>query len=147
MLLTRAPLILRCVRLACVRPAASVRSEPGSNSQVLCDQPGISPTNLKDGYRTNNTLPKHSSGHPLSPVDSVQSMLACKMHIQRYPKNEPDFRSFPGHAACASLLSIDSLVQEPGQKPITLRPDLHQKTETGTHKSRRISPLQSQASA
>src|SRR5829696_1819310 len=24
----------RCVRLACVRPAASVRSEPGSNSQV-----------------------------------------------------------------------------------------------------------------
>jgi hypothetical protein len=33
-LLTRAPLPLRSVRLACVRPAASVRSEPGSNSQV-----------------------------------------------------------------------------------------------------------------
>ena len=38
MLLTRAPLIhtRRCfiVRLACVRPAANVRSEPGSNSPV-----------------------------------------------------------------------------------------------------------------
>ena len=34
MLLTRLPLPLRSVRLACVRPAASVRSEPGSNSQV-----------------------------------------------------------------------------------------------------------------
>ncbi len=34
MLLTRLPLPLRSVRLACVRPAASVRSEPGSNSQI-----------------------------------------------------------------------------------------------------------------
>ena len=34
MLLTRPPLSRRTVRLACVRPAASVRSEPGSNSQV-----------------------------------------------------------------------------------------------------------------
>ena len=34
MLLTRLPLTLRCVRLACVKPAASVRSEPGSNSHV-----------------------------------------------------------------------------------------------------------------
>ena len=38
-LLTRAPLIqkassLYSVRLACVKPAASVRSEPGSNSHV-----------------------------------------------------------------------------------------------------------------
>ena len=34
MLLSRLPLPLRGARLACVRPAASVRSEPGSNSQV-----------------------------------------------------------------------------------------------------------------
>ena len=38
-LLTRAPLIYKAsflysVRLACVKPAASVRSEPGSNSHV-----------------------------------------------------------------------------------------------------------------
>ena len=31
-LLTRSPLILRCARLACMRHAISVRSEPGSNS-------------------------------------------------------------------------------------------------------------------
>ena len=34
MLLTRLPLLLRGARLACVKPAASVRSEPGSNSHV-----------------------------------------------------------------------------------------------------------------
>ena len=34
MLLTRPPLPLLAVRLACVKHAASVRSEPGSNSQV-----------------------------------------------------------------------------------------------------------------
>jgi hypothetical protein len=33
-LLTRLPLVLPRARLACVKPAASVRSEPGSNSQV-----------------------------------------------------------------------------------------------------------------
>jgi hypothetical protein len=33
-LLSRLPLPLRGARLACVKPAASVRSEPGSNSQV-----------------------------------------------------------------------------------------------------------------
>ena len=33
-LLTRSPLFRRSVRLACVKPAASVRSEPGSNSPV-----------------------------------------------------------------------------------------------------------------
>ena len=33
-LLTRPPLPLLTVRLACVKHAASVRSEPGSNSQV-----------------------------------------------------------------------------------------------------------------
>jgi hypothetical protein len=32
--LTRLPLALLRARLACVRPAASVHSEPGSNSQV-----------------------------------------------------------------------------------------------------------------
>ena len=37
-LLTRPPLTLRSARLACIRHAASVRPEPGSNSQIyiLC---------------------------------------------------------------------------------------------------------------
>ena len=34
MLRTRAPLVLRPVRLACIRPAASVHPEPGSNSPL-----------------------------------------------------------------------------------------------------------------
>ena len=46
-LLTRLPLPLRGARLACVKPAASVRPEPGSNSQVEFEDPmpgGIIPT-------------------------------------------------------------------------------------------------------
>jgi hypothetical protein len=47
-LLTRPPLPLRGARLACVRPAASVRSEPGSNSQVqLIADKAIKPTSIR----------------------------------------------------------------------------------------------------
>ncbi|MBE6457185.1 MAG: hypothetical protein E7011_00005 [Alphaproteobacteria bacterium] len=51
-LLTRAPLNPQVqapassVRLACLRPAASVRSEPGSNSQVL-NNLLVSPVHIK----------------------------------------------------------------------------------------------------
>ena len=39
-LLTRSPLTLRCVRLACIRHAASVHPEPGSNSPLsMLDNP------------------------------------------------------------------------------------------------------------
>ena len=58
MLLTRLPLPLRGVRLACVRPAASVRSEPGSNSQVESLDSGfgleVNPRNhLRNGHLHN----------------------------------------------------------------------------------------------
>ena len=46
MLLTRLPLLLRGARLACVKPAASVRSEPGSNSHVENSIIGIYVTSL-----------------------------------------------------------------------------------------------------
>src|SRR3546814_19666099 len=42
-LLTRAPLLRRAGRLACVSHAASVRSEPGSNSQVDSTAPAANP--------------------------------------------------------------------------------------------------------
>src|SRR5690606_27365207 len=54
---TRLPLVLLRARLACVKPAASVRSEPGSNSQV---------ENLIYGYYQSHHCVKHrtqTSGH------------------------------------------------------------------------------------
>jgi hypothetical protein len=65
-LLTRLPLPLRGVRLACVRPAASVRSEPGSNSQVESLDSGfgleVNPRNhLRNGHLHNMML---LSGYP-----------------------------------------------------------------------------------
>lgn len=53
-LLTRLPLPLRGARLACVKPAASVRSEPGSNSQV---------ENLIYGYNQSHPHAKHGDAN------------------------------------------------------------------------------------
>ena len=70
-LLTRPPLPLQGARLACVRPAASVRSEPGSNSQVeripSCDTtPGYSSAKAIP-HRRNPILDERTSAHPPAP--------------------------------------------------------------------------------
>ena len=46
------------VRLACVKPAASVRSEPGSNSQVVSSRPDARPVTLLG--QTSGSIPKPS---------------------------------------------------------------------------------------
>ena len=77
MLLTRAPLTLRSVRLACVRPAASVRSEPGSNSQVTVVSSKTDPEN-RSSYPISKIpelakLPSaHRPGIPSIPIQLVQ---------------------------------------------------------------------------
>ena len=79
-LLTRPPLPLRGARLACVRPAASVRSEPGSNSQVeSCFQ-----LSLTSNLRTSawNRSPKTSSVH----VPSYRSNVTHKT-VKLYPSS------------------------------------------------------------
>ena len=55
-LLTRPPLTRRFARLACVRPAASVRSEPGSNSQVETSRK----TSLTERPCTSSNPPKRN---------------------------------------------------------------------------------------
>ena len=64
MLLTRLPLPLRGVRLACVKPAASVRSEPGSNSQVVAQDFKSRPIT----YQRTKAIPRRTTRlHSTSP--------------------------------------------------------------------------------
>lgn len=73
-----------CVRLACVRPAASVRSEPGSNSQVEEINPGRTQSNQRksihpkprltarsriDGFQKETSNPTLSQSVPDTPKE------------------------------------------------------------------------------
>ncbi len=118
MLLTRAPLTLRCVRLACVRPAASVRSEPGSNSQVFCGTSGQNPTNLIDGYYNVKHLPNHLSPNPSTIQRQRMALRATfyrmlKRHVSKRTRPASSSRS----AACASLLNRFTCQRTIGQRP------------------------------
>jgi hypothetical protein len=91
------------VRLACVRHAASVRSEPGSNSQVERDA-----ATEVTGPVNGNRHPGQSRNPSLEPCDSLRS-------FRDVPAGDPDrARTGPIRAAaCASLLSLDRLVKDP----------------------------------
>ena len=65
-LLTRPPLPRKGARLACVRPAASVRSEPGSNSQVESTEV----LSLTSNLRTSVSSPSQEQDQSLLHVPS-----------------------------------------------------------------------------
>ncbi len=105
MLLTRAPLSTGRnqlhVRLACVRPAASVRSEPGSNSHVDLERLGKikNPPSLSSGLLTRKTKgkPKKRPRPPsrqAQPVKPEAQRLSKKqklaqVRLKKKPKTKP----------------------------------------------------------
>jgi hypothetical protein len=115
-LLTRAPLPLRSVRLACVRPAASVRSEPGSNSQVrLQIIPAEARTTLLVErstpirrprlHLTHLSHPRRSGSHRHDAHDSTSVRDTAPACLCPSPKDQT--------AGRVSLLQCFSLVQDP----------------------------------
>jgi hypothetical protein len=97
-LLTRLPLALLRARLACVRPAASVRSEPGSNSQV--------------------GLGKFHSGLVLS-YSLEQTLTFDEVHHSLQAR-KPKARVVPKTSTAVCLLRDPSLQKDPqGQTPTT----------------------------
>ncbi len=69
------------LRLACVRPAASVRSEPGSNSQVNLTKNTQAETQMPNAKKTNRLL-KHidiTSEHRKIPPPSPQTASQTKI--------------------------------------------------------------------
>src|ERR1700739_1422552 len=77
-LLSRLPLPLRGARLACVKPAASVRSEPGSNSQVqLRSCPDWSLRRSPYARVAYSTSSKHIRPD-LNPLDRLTTFIGIK---------------------------------------------------------------------
>ena len=108
MLLTRLPLPLRGARLACVKPAASVRSEPGSNSQVensiMTDHFVLNrrehfymytSASLRRFHRSHSKRDRHLSSNwikpkldPRKPADHVSLSSHIQLSKNRRPKPE-----------------------------------------------------------
>ena len=85
-----------CVRLACVRPAASVRSEPGSNSQVEEINPGRTQSNQRksihpkprltaqsriDGFQKETSNPTLSQSVPSTPKKAPSTRKDNADHV------------------------------------------------------------------
>jgi hypothetical protein len=98
--------IATSVRLACVRPAASVRSEPGSNSQVqMPDHPEKARHRQKHPH-------KHIKRRPMPKDTGTYIRCACKdEHRTSNPRPKPKAKRPTTIAADASLPLIQ-LVKE-----------------------------------
>ena len=111
------------VRLACVKHAASVRSEPGSNSQVhhVSPLPAISHTGNPGSRETRRTNPASYSGSRFLTVERPETILTSvtvthqskihhghthkhlslnqhRAHSQLHPSSDKVPRLFPTHA-------------------------------------------------
>ena len=85
-LLTRPPLPLRGARLACVRPAASVRSEPGSNSQVESTEV----LSLTSNLRTSVLSPSPEQDQSLHHVPSRSCEQRDPQVVKLTPRSSDD---------------------------------------------------------
>src|SRR3546814_14890517 len=102
-LLTRAPLLRIAVRLACVRHAASVRSEPGSNSQV------------------DRTAP---AAKPRSPTTSTKLQQEQIRHIRLAYSSSTTRKVYqPGHAFRRTARCTDRPARPPLSHPPRPTPD------------------------
>ena len=94
-LLTRPPLPLLTVRLACVKHAASVRSEPGSNSQVH-----QSPIRPKPNQKTNELDPNFLKlfSRATRRRSDTQKLSKHLSHISKTHQQTPEnIRENPDH--------------------------------------------------
>src|SRR3954464_10230019 len=90
-ILTRPPLTLLPVRLACVKHAASVRSEPGSNSQVhQRDQAEASSRGRLIDQAPLTTLDVKARYQPTPPADPAHGTTGSTLSAYLLPKDRCD---------------------------------------------------------
>ena len=123
MLLTRLPLPLRGVRLACVRPAASVRSEPGSNSQFEMFDSGFIRLEVNQAHcvaclhtdQQRHGCPQHDQSVKVCETQLPESVsIRCPFCPVTQAAGTHMIRQDP--AVCVSLPS-NSIVKEQSQRP------------------------------
>ena len=119
MLLTRPPLPLLTVRLACVKHAASVRSEPGSNSQVHLNAPYGTPKRTSPNRPYSKRLSTHTKRHiNKHPNQTSPSQIQAQTSD---PYRSIPHRTKPQGAANVSLPIPDTTVNEQPRRRGRLR--------------------------
>ena len=101
--------IATTVRLACVKPAASVRSEPGSNSQVDFRRPEGRQKD-PDHYYINAWLHRDREGHDITIINAERPNLNDPSLRQGQNPDAPT--QTVGSAAHASLPSINNVKEQ-----------------------------------
>ena len=108
----------RCqgVRLACVKPAASVRSEPGSNSQVVDNSKTSNPTDHSSSPtpkgRTYSTSPKHIRSRPKRPKRDESGNVTVGKVLSPCPKARCLPKAGRKDPAVHVSLSSDEIVKQ-----------------------------------
>jgi hypothetical protein len=146
-LLTRLPLPLRGARLACVKPAASVRSEPGSNSHVENSIIGIYVT-FFESTRTSHLFSKHQDPKSLEmSKTSVTSLdkrdrqsLFQRTSISTSPANSAAHVSLSSHIQLSKNRPenpVENLSKPKAQRP---KPTISTKANSETSERKSSSP-------
>ena len=104
---------LLLLRLACVKPAASVRSEPGSNSHVKAPQTGIKPIQSQTRIPVvSKSAAKISSPSPHGNRPKTSSRLACIFKPQRctdrHKRPSKDHTRPQGHTSLRAQNSVST---------------------------------------
>ena len=119
------------VRLACVKHAASVRSEPGSNSQVHPNQPKPNPTKETRPSQPKQTNPKPTRDQTCKTRDADQSRKTSikRIHQRIHPTNiprRPEIKPKPQtKPSCQSNIAKTMLNQQNAKKRRQRIPSIH----------------------
>ncbi len=122
------------VRLACVKPAASVRSEPGSNSQVVARD--SNPTSHNPGQtkvRPSRRVPNTSVSRPTKndQRDESENVTVGAVLSQRLSTPCQPLKASRKDPAVHVSLSSDAIVKQRGtRKRLKRRPYIHRVLKT-----------------
>ena len=139
-LLTRLPLPLRGARLACVKPAASVRSEPGSNSQVENLIYGYNQSHLTKRRKLLVTLKlTRTYLHTRQSEDHPGNIVLSKKRVRQSSFDSPISRTI--RRQCRPRFSFFCIKLSKNRRPQTVE-NLNPLTKPATnHPTRRSNPV------
>ena len=121
------------VRLACVKPAASVRSEPGSNSQVVAQEliptsHSLCPSSDGQSRRVPNTSAQAQRNKPQRPKrdefgNVTSSVISRRTEVQCLPLGKPQGYRRPRFSFFRCNCQTARKLQSSPKQPVQPKPD------------------------
>ena len=147
-------------RLACVKPAASVRSEPGSNSHVENSTRTVTSLNRRELKSSKPHI--HAAQSPSSHTQNVTVLKSLPKVRQSQSRPQPDRRNSADHVSLSSIFNCQKTedtkpshpsrhqtkptkqnpTSQKGQqgKVATIRQSLSEKNQTNRQQRQTVSP-------